>query len=414
MIQALLAEVVDNCPSLLFEDITDYSESQAIGTYSIHDYSQSTPAINTEFIITSISVDGVDILGTPVNTLTDPLGNLFDPNLYYQNIIDNIEATQNVYRARLIKASGSSFRSWYLEIYAFGTGYDGLVVSSVSGLTPAIEDIAGGEDIDFRNVSLLSPDGCYLDLGGVKQKDAVSFLQPQYTVGSIITLTYCDEQIVYTVTERNSRDCIIEDVVNEINSKQEGRFCSIVASKVGTTIELEAREPGVPFSVDLEYSLGLASYFTYVNVTTNQSTMDIPSVTASNIYNYSPDDRGGKFLLTLTIGQGCDYTSDRQEFFNWCFDRQSFDCCFISLVTSVGCSLSRKNEILSASNLRNIIKGIGYMQENNYDPNDIQKLVDAGWSICEPLNCSGKMNTTSKTSGSGDCGCGCGGSGNCK
>jgi hypothetical protein len=416
MIQAALGEVVDNCPNLEFGDITDYSDTQAIGTYSIHNYSSSTPAINTEFTITDITIDSVNVLSTPVVVLTDPSGNLFDPEGYYQTLIDTIEATQDVYRARLVKPTVGAYRTWYLELFVYGTGYDGLVLASVSQLTPEMTNMSGGEDIDFRNISLYSPEGVYLDLGGVVQEDVMSFLQTNYTVGTVVTLTYCDDSIVYTVGEDSTRDCVIKGIIALIDGVDEGnRFCSVCATQLGATIVFTAREPGVPFTITVGYSLSpVSDYFTIVGVVANQPTMSIPANTVSNTFTYAPEDRGGKYLVTLTIGQGCDVTSTRSEFFNWCFDRQSFDCCFISLITKTGCCEGKKSDILSASNLRNIIRGIGYMQSNSFDPNDIQRIVDSGWSICEPLNCSGTMKVTSNTSGSGDCGCGCNGNGNCK
>jgi hypothetical protein len=406
MVQAQIGAIIDECPVIKIEDLTDYSPVESIATYKIHDYVSSTPAINTSFVITDITIDGNDVLGGAITVVTDPSGNLYDPTLYYNDIVAQINGSTPDFGARLIIPSNTStFKEWYIEIYAYGAINNGLVLASDSELTPLMTDFAGGEDLDYRNISIYGPRNCYLDLGGVAQKDSFIFNHANYLIGSIITFTVCEQDVVYTVTERNTRDCIIADLVKILNDTEDN-YCGLIFTDTGGTIEVLASEVGTPFFITVGYSLEpVTDYISKVNLVANQTNWKLPNTEDENIFSYEPNDRGGKHVVTLTVGTGCDKSVDRKEYYNWCFDKQSFDCCFNALALKVSCG---KDDIVKAANLRNIIRAIEVMEEEGRDPVEIQKAVDLGWSICEPLDCC-KSNRRSKivvtNSSVSDCGC---------
>ena len=410
MVQAQLGEIIDECPVIKIQDLTDYSEIESIATYKIHDYLSSTPAINSSFIITDITADAIDILGGAITVVTDPSGNLFDPSLYYSDIVAQINGSTVDYGARLIiPNASSSFREWYVEIFAYGSLNNGKVLASDSELTPLMTDFAGGEDLDYRNISIHGPRDCFLDLGAVAQKDAFIFNHANYAEGSVFTFSVCGEDVVYTVTDRTTRDCIIADLVVLLNGT-EGNFCGLSFSENAGSMEVLANETGTPFFITVGYSLApVTDYVSHINLEANQTSWGLPNTEDENVFSYNPDDRGGKHVVTLTIGTGCDQSVVRKEYYNWCFDKMSFDCCFNALALKESCG---NDDITKAANLRNIIRAINVMEAEGRNPSDIQKAVDYGWSICEPLDCcksNRRSQITVTSSSSGGCGCGCGG-----
>jgi hypothetical protein len=409
MVQAQIGEIIDECPVIKIEDLTDYSPVESIATYKIHDYLSSVPAINSSFVITDITIDGDDVLGGAITVLTDPSGNLYDPTLYYTDIVSQINGSTPDFGARLIIPSNTAtFREWYVEIFAYGALNNGKVLASNTdpGITPLMTNFTGGTDLDYRNISIYGPRDCYLDLGGTAQKDAFIFNHANYAVGSVITFDICGQEIAYTVTDRNTRDCIIADLVKILN-ETEDNYCGLIFTEASGSIEVLASEVGTPFFITVSYSLiPVIDYISKVNLEANQTNWKLPNTEDENIFAYEPNDKGGKHVVTLTIGSGCDKSVVRKEYYNWCFDKQSFDCCFNALALKVSCG---KDDITKAANLRNIIRAIDVMEEEGRDPVDIQKAVDYGWSICEPLDCC-KSNRRSKivvtNSNTGDCGCG--------
>ena len=114
--------------------------------------------------------------------------------------------------------------------------------------------------------------------------------------------------------------------------------------------------------------------------------MSIPSFVNSNEVVYETNERGGKYTAILTVVVNCVYNTVEREFFSWCYDLSSFDCCFVKLVNGT-CSCKKSEKSRLASTLRNIIIATPKMIEKGESESRIQKVVDMGWSICQPLNC---------------------------
>tara|TARA_R110002020_G_scaffold208010_2_gene413648 strand:+ start:735 stop:1976 length:1242 start_codon:yes stop_codon:yes gene_type:complete len=413
MLTAKIGEVSDECPVLRVIDDTNYEDAQVIATYKIHDYSEGAPVGNTEYYVNAIIIDAVSIMGDPVSVLTDPLGNFSDPTKYYNDIIESVQNAQNTYGARLIMPD-TSFRTWYLELFVYGSEYNGktLTVDSPT-LVPVTTDFtSSGFDIDFRNLSVWVNDE-YIDLASIAQVDEIGFNLSSYTVGTVITINVCNRSYSYTVGESNTTQCIVAEIVKELCANKE--FCDITFETDGINrITATASEKGVPFTLTATSNEGVDT-ITYGNITPNESNMPLPNVYTPDEYAFSPEERGGKYQFKLTVGAVCNSTTTIKEVYNWCFDKQSFDCCFNDLATKKKCD---DTIIIEASKLRNIIKAIGISEANNANPSDTQKIVDYGWSICDPSKCGGCKKATNRlvpaAKKAGDCGCGCGGSGGCK
>ena len=61
----LSVNVVDQCPDLLLQDTSDYSDQDVVGTYMFHDYvGAGAPTANTAFTLSSLTVNGVEVFQT--------------------------------------------------------------------------------------------------------------------------------------------------------------------------------------------------------------------------------------------------------------------------------------------------------------------------------------------------------------
>ena len=194
----------------------------------------------------------------------------------------------------------------------------------------------------------------------------------------------------FTVIEGSeSGGCVAEGIAKAINDAS-GKFENVTATNKDLVVTIQSYLIGVPFTITVTTSNAVDSEFVlYANSVPNQPSMSTPDIGVSNSLSYETIERGGEYRAVLTVVLGCDYSDSEISFFSWCYDLTSFDCCFASLTENSCCDGCAESSVFKASKLRNIIKAISLMGEQKYDNNRIQKVVDCGWTICDPTNCGG-------------------------
>ena len=373
-------------------DNTDYSSEQIIGSYTLYDYTSTIPATNSEFETTLISAGGTVIFNDFVSIHTDGLGNIHNAEEVYNHIVETVNEGSFDVKARLNKDNSTSFRAWKVEFYTFDQNLENAIVNVTSTLTPNITtDLTGTNTITFRNLSIINPKESYEDVGGIAQVDTIKFNYPKYTIGETITLSFCEQNIIYDVTTEDV-ECIIPEIVNLINAGVDGdKWYTLEAKMVGNDeLVITQTNIGVPFSVSIAYSDNLSiDPFTLENTTPNTPSMTVPTLTSIDSYEFIETDRGGKYIVSLSIGSVCDYNTTTIEYYSWVFDKEQLDCCFNAKLIKDTCCAKTTEQIINTSALRNVIYGISVAERESFDPTDIQKLINLGYDMCDGCGCNG-------------------------
>tara|TARA_R110000851_G_scaffold331455_2_gene505593 strand:- start:223 stop:1404 length:1182 start_codon:yes stop_codon:yes gene_type:complete len=374
----------------LVTDNTDYSSQQIIGSYEFFDYTSGLPSLNTEYNTTIITVGAETVFDDFVAFHTDGSGNIHDAEVAYNHIIETVNEGDFTVKARLNKNSSTSFRVWQLEFYTFDNTKLGEVITVTSTLSPSvIVDLAGLNEITFRNLIIINPNEEYEDIGGVAQVNTVLFNYSKYVLDDVITMTFCDQTIEYTITNVET-DCIIPDLVDLINNGVDGdNWYTLQAQMVGDdSMTITQTNIGNPFSMVTTYSdVALLNPFTEETTTPNTPSLVVPTLTSVDSYEFTEYERGGKFIVSLTIGDVCDSNTTTITYFSWVWDKKQLDCCFNKKLLAETCCAKTEEKILESSALRNVIYGIEVAERDNFDPEDIQKLIDFGWDQCDGCGC---------------------------
>ncbi len=383
-------EINETKDGFAVKDNTDYSTQQFIGTYGLNDYGANpSPSANTSFSTTVISINGEVIFDNLVEYVTDGTGNIFDAESAYNYIIGVVNGNETPYRARLNKNDSDSYRVWRLEFYSFDPSTEGYLIDVTSTMTPIVSQFAGQNDITFRNLIVLDPDGNVVDLGGIAQESEIVFNYDTYEEGKIITLSFCSDSLVYTIVN-NDTDCIIKDIVDLLQTENANlAYYTIDIKKVDNKITLKQTSVGVPFSVSISIDdPALVDPFTNSLTVENKSTMTIPTVLTDNeVVDVVETDRGGEYTVSMTVGSVCDKGTTTVPYFSWVYDDKELDCCFNKALSKNKCCAKTTEQILNTSALRNVIYGIEIAKEDNRPPKEIQSLYNLGHDSCESCAC---------------------------
>lgn len=375
-------------------DTTDYSSEQYIGTYALNDYT-TNPSLtpNTVFKTTIINVAGTEIFNSAIEYRSDGTGDIIDSEQAYNYIVEQINESGTQYKARLNKNGSTAWRTWRLEIYSFDVATDGhsIAVAVTGGnLIPLTTNFTGTPSgITFRNLLVLDPKGEVYDLGGTAQVTTIKFNYTSYLEGSIITLSFCNDSIVYTVVNTDT-DCIIADLIALLDTQDVNlAYYTINADKDGQSIVLTQTSVGVPFSVTISTDdTVVVDPFTVSETIANVPTMSLPTnATEGEVVEVEELDKGGKYTVSMTIGSVCDNGTTTQDYYSWVYDNIQLDCCFDKMATKETCCAATTEQILKTSTLRNVIYGIEVAKRDNEDPAKIQSLYDLGWDSCDCNPC---------------------------
>jgi hypothetical protein len=371
-------------------DTTDYSTAQYIGTYALNDYTvTATPTPNTVFKTTLITIDSTVVFNDVVEYGSDGTGNFTNAEEVYNYIIEVVNNYGTIYKARLNKNGTDSWKAWRIEFYSFdaNTSGDVVVVNAEGGtITPLVTPLSGTPvSITFRNLLVLDPQGQVVPLGGVSQVENISFNYNSYKEGSVITLSFCSDNIIYPVVNTDT-DCIIEDIINLLATEDINKeYYTIDAAKDGNNIVLTQSTVGVPFSVSISTDdVDVIDPFTVSNLTANVPTMSVPTNDTENeTVEVEETDKGGEYTVSMTVGSVCDKGSNTESYYSWVYDDIQLDCCFDKMMTKKSCCANTVDKILKISTLRNIFYGIEVAKRDNEDPAKIQSLYDLGWDSCD-------------------------------
>ena len=328
-----------------------------------------------------------------VEIQTDGAGNVINPEIQYKALKTELELASNSSIAvDLIQPSDTGYREWFLRIYtedsASFSGGSTSVSTSGGSINPLFTDISTETNISSRNLTLLDKDGNTIDLGAVSQIDEL-ILSGTYTVGETFLLNFCGDEVYYEVGIENSAECVAKGIVSAISDKTTGLFSEyVVVTRDVNKVIFTSKEAGVPINVNVSYP-GPES-FIYSSVVDNVSSMSLPSLSGSNDIVYETNERGGEYKAILTVVSDCDYSTSEKCFSSWCYDLTEFDCCFVDLVNKNGCCCKTKDKQREISSLRNILIAIPIMIKKGFADSEVQKVVDMGWSICQPLKCECK------------------------
>ncbi len=392
VINLTLGKAVESCPKLTIADKTNYVSEGFFPSaiFRFHDYSSGNPTINTTYTFSNLEFDTTNFTTVTLSIEVDGSGNIVNAESQYLAFVKLINDESSSINAELIKPDGTGFKDWYVRIFAYdGSVSGGLTdIDATSGITPVTSNISIGSLIKARNISLYGPDGTALDLGSVKQVDNLTLSSSTYEVGKIFTVSFCGEDITYTVESDNTAECVAKGIASAVNAVVDTSslfYKYVAATSAKGVVTFTSKEAGVPLDISFTYTGTEDAALT--TATANISSMSVPSETASNEFGYKTIERGGKYTSVLTVVSGCDYNTTEDDFFSWCYDIDGFQCCFISLLSKKECCKNSKSVYDDASNIQNIIKAISVMKENNYTEAEIQSVVNLGHSICEPLKC---------------------------
>ena len=246
-------------------------------------------------------------------------------------------------------------------------------------LSPFLGVIQASKSISNRNITLILPDGTEADLGAVKQVDEITFSSIEYTEGQIFTLTFCNDTITYAVTDDNDAECVAKGINELIQAENSESYFTkyLTSSVVDNKIVLTAKSAGIPFNVTVSYD-GTESY-SISNITGNVSNLTNTGFLQGDSVDYKYIERGGEYEFILTVLSECDYNHSSIKKLSWCYDKQKFDCCFINAIEKLKCKCKKGSNVCYIYNVK---RSIEYMLDNNYSQEDIQKVVDLGWSLC--------------------------------
>jgi len=410
LIQASIAPIPQDCPDIVMTDNTDYSiDVQVVWNFEFHDYSGGNPAVNETFTYTELNIGTDNLITTPIVIETDGAGNIIDPEIQYNALIDQINTFAN-YEATLVKPPLTSYKQWYLQIGSFDLAKDGDAVSVVvspATINPLITQTSSGAVVDARNMVLFDPEGKIIPFGAVAQVEEINFVSGIYPAGETFTLTFCGDVLQYTPEIDTSGTCMAKEFTKLINEATDNKYALYTtASCNGSVLTITASIPGVPLQITPSYTL-VGTYWSQTTTVANQPNMELPSFDSENSIVYTPKEKGGKYRAFLVIVSGCDYSMAERIFYNWCYDIANFSCCFINSLNVSACNCNANNNSQSCI-VYSIIKGVNLMITSGFSEPEIQKVVDLGWSICEPLDCGTCFTCGNKGSCSkrgGKCGC---------
>lgn len=389
-----IGNVVEDCPNITIPDMSDYASANAFlfTDFRFHDYGGGLPAVNTTFTFSDFKWGTVDFTGVSIQVQTDGAGNIINPEIQYRALANalNEQSTPQI-DVEFVMPADTNYRDWYIRVSSdTDTGLVNQALdTTVSGgsITPVrTTSAAQSETISVRNLTLLDKDENPIDLGAVAQVDQL-ILSGSYTIGQTFTLNFCGDVVTYTVEDgETTAECVAAGIEAAVIAKTGGlfeRYASVARDRAEITFT--SKEAGVPLNIEVSYN-GTES-FDSNTVTANVPSMAIPSYTNSDEVVYETAERGGLYTAILTVVSECDYNRATREFFSWCFDLAHFDCCFVDLMTSNNCCCKKAGKIKEASALRNIITATPIMIRKGESESKIQRVIDMGWSICQPLEC---------------------------
>lgn len=392
VITVSLAEVTEDCPNLTITDNTDYTSNGVypFAQFRFHQYLAGLPTLNTTFTFDTFVFGDYSFPTVTIDVETDGAGNIINAEAQYLALVDLLNAETPEVSAVFVKPSGTGFRDWYINLFTADADQALLTtsVNSTAGITPVFNTISALAPVSTRNISLISPEGVYLDLGATAQIDELSLTSPSYTIGETFTISFCGEDLVYTVTEDNGAECVakgISDLINAVTDTSSLYFRYVLAEVRGTSVILTAKEPGVPMNISVVYTG--AEAISYNTTTANSPSMSVPDNVVDDFITYEASERGGEYTATLTVVSGCDYNTSTRNFFSWCFDILQFDCCFVEFISKDSCCSKEKDFKTNAAFIQNVIRAISVMREKKYSESDIQKVVNLGHSICTSCGC---------------------------
>ena len=397
IINLSIGELIEDCPDITIQDTSDYSEADFFvnSDFKFHDYGTGLPSLNSTISYNTFVFGPTAFTGVSIDIETDGVGNIINPEAQYIALASelNASAPSNI-QVELIQLPDTGYRDWYLRISTdvdeFYAGATTSVADSGGTVTPIFTTISGslitgGTQIESRNITLKDKDGCVIDLGAVAQQDEL-VLSGTYTETETFSLDFCGDIVAYEVTSENTAECVAAGIEAAIIAKLGGLFESYVSVvRDDSLLTFISKEAGVPLQIDVTYS-GAETFGSSTTIASVPS-MLVPSYTNSDEIVYQTSERGGQYEAILTVVSVCDYNVSTREFFSWCYDLNEFDCCFVSLVKNGGCCCKTTGKKLEIGMLRNIIQVTGLMITKGESESSIQKVVDMGWSICQPLTC---------------------------
>ena len=388
----IIGEVIEDCPDITIPDLSNYTSGLVFpySDFKFHDYDSGNPTINTEFTLDTFVFGAHAFTGVSIVINTDGASNIINPEAQYIALTSALNAASGVNQeAVFVQPPDTGYRDWYIRIAAdISTGYAGQAVSvNVNvGMTPDFDTITSSVPVSVRNLTLLNRDGIPVDLGAVAQQDEL-VLSGVYTEGETFQLDFCNDIVTYEVTSDNSDECVALGIEEAIAAKIGGLFSTYVeVSRESGVLTFDSKESGVPLQIDVTFSG--SETFNHSTIIDNVPSMSTPGFTSVDEVVYETIERGGKYTAILTVVSECDYNVDNREFFSWCYDLSQLDCCFVSLVQGAACCCKSKDRVRDASTIRNVMRSVDIMRDKGSSESDIQKVVDLGWSICEPLKCS--------------------------
>lgn len=374
--------LIQDCPNVNIKDDNQYyNTALSYGDFKFHDFVTEISS-NESNTINGFKFGTFEFTGVTIDIETDGSGNIINPEAQYNALVELLDSFSEDFKAILIKPS-EKYRQWYIRIYSTTTSYAGQSIDATipvpKTLNPFLGVIEAAKSISDRNITLILPDGTEADLGATKQVDEIVFSSSEYTVGQIFTLTFCNDTITYTVTDDNDAECVAKGINELIQAENsESYFTKYLTSSVSDNkIILTANNAGVPFSVTVGYD-GTESY-SISNVTGNVSNLTSTGFLQGDSVDYKYIERGGEYEFILTVLSECDYNQSSIKKLSWCYDKQQFDCCFINAIEKLKCKCKKGSNVCYIYNVK---RSIEYMLDNNYSQEDIQKVVDLGWSLC--------------------------------
>lgn len=381
-----LVTITDACPSIIINDTTDYSELIATGTYKPHNY-DTNPTASFNHTVTSITIDGVEVLGATVNFPTNASSLYSDAQERFEALEDQVNTYQSNWVCELIGPGVTeNTKNWYFKFSRYGSGFSGDVISVTSTLTPVITNITGGGEITSRSINIISPEGAYLNTSNIAQVDTLTLLLPNYTVGSVFTFTFCGSTATYPVVSGETASaCVakgISDMFNALTGST-NKLTKMTSEPIQNTVVFTSKEPGVPMQMSVTYSL-VGSYFTFLNTVANQSNMDLPDFDIDNFIEYTANESGGEYTAVINIVDSCVYERYEKKFFNWCKDKTDLNSCLFDLVKKELCGCEKcKDGLCNSSRLLSKIQAIDLMEAEAFNGQTIQEVVNSAKSICD-------------------------------
>lgn len=246
-------------------------------------------------------------------------------------------------------------------------------------------DQTGITDVTTRNMVLIKPDGTYAQLGNaVAQVNVLTLNNSAYTIGQTFIFTWCSITFTVTVvTNRTDPTCVALDIASAFAAQTGNIFSKISATVNGNVVTLTMKEAGLPFTIVIT---GTATSVSFVNTVANVPNMDVyPS--SNNTVTYSPNESGGLYLVKLYVLESCTFNEFDGDFYNWCSDIQTLNCCIAKKMLSLYSAPSCKTSQDDIHQLRDKLDSINNFKGNPSLGAQVGLTVISALGDCEDCGC---------------------------